>query len=161
MYAYVNTETTSNQGKKMKTFKSALVSPVTLEVEDTFGLPGVPGVYLTIGQSVILLGLSDAPALALAILESAGFEDSSSGGHITGARIAVGDLKRHVKMQERANAEAKDRAELKAEALELVNAWRDSANYTPHTNWDALEDTPVGDHWLSVARKSRELRDSK
>lgn len=106
--------------------------------------------YFTVSNDII-------PSISLALLESAGFvgdENMFSG-------LAVANLRDHIEEQERSKAEAKDKAELKAEALELVNAWRDSANYTPHTNWDALEDTPVGDHWLSVARKSRELRDSK
>ena len=89
------------------------------------------------------------PSISLALLESAGFEDSSSGGHITGARIAVGDLKRHVKMQERITAEAKEQAKLESEALELYRTF-----YGTDVLW---VDVFKKETWLAVARRAREL----
>src|SRR5690606_34710949 len=69
----------------------------------------------------------------------------------------LSDLNRVVEFQERAKAEAEDKAKLKAEALELVNAWREAGNSTPLTDWGTLLGTSVGDYWLAVARKAREI----
>ena len=105
--------------------------------------------YFTVPNDII-------PSISLALLESAGFEDSSSGGHITGARIAVGDLKRHVKMQERITAEAKEQAELGAEALELYNARISFLGGEALTSFEELNQANK-DIWIVVARKAREL----
>lgn len=104
----------------------------------------------------------ESAKFALAILEAAGFEDSSSGGHITGARIAVGDLKRHVKMQERITAEVKDQAELEAEALELWLAYKEiTHSFQNHEVKFSTLDSLAQTEWLAVARKARELRAEK
>lgn len=96
------------------------------------------------------------PALALAELEAAGFEDSSSGGRITGARIAVGDLRRHVANLERAAADAKEQAELEAEALELANSAVLVVGNPPYPSIGHMSDTSLR-KWLAVARKARAM----
>ena len=137
-----------------KTFKS--VTDNTSELDVRANDCGVFIAFSRAGQiwQASTFAPSDAPALALAILEAAGFEDSSSGGHITGARIAVGDLKRHVKMHERITAEAKEQAELEAEALELYNVCMTGHNLT---SFDGLGGA-LRDQWLAVARRAREMR---
>lgn len=99
----------------------------------------------------------ESAKFALAILEAAGVEDSSSGGRITGARIAVGDLRRHVANEERATAQAKELAELEAEALELYNVCMTGHNLT---SFDGLGGA-LRDKLLAVARKAREMRAEK
>lgn len=104
---------------------------------------------------------SDAPALALAILEAAGVEGSSTGGLITGARIAVGELKRHVAKQERITAEAKEQAELEDEAFNLYRAYM--AVHEPMNaigDWQMLAER-TKEKWLAVARKAREMSAEK
>ncbi len=98
----------------------------------------------------------ESAKFALAILEAAGVEGSSTGGLITGARIAVGDLKRHVAKQECATAEAKEQAEFEAEALELFNAFWTGRDEFPIDSWDD-EPGNAKQSWLAVARRAREM----
>lgn len=141
-----------------KTFKSALDSPVTLEVEDTFGLPGV---YLTIGQSVILLGLSDIPSLMLALGECLPplpdfVRDGSYEAYMA---VVVTYLDKAVRALEsetaKAKAKAKEQAELETCALEMLNALR-KHHGKPERSW---EDThvEVREEFLVLARRAREL----
>lgn len=136
-----------------KTFKSTEIHNRELKVDVLFGSPRLLITDFDGDDKGFVIEKSDAPALALAILESAG------GRYALGVDVsnAMIDLREYLTEQERAKAEAKDKAKLKAEALELVNAWRESGNCTLLTNWDTLNGTSVGDHWLAVARKAREL----
>lgn len=95
------------------------------------------------------LAPSDAPALALAILEVAGIAESSDAG------VAAEYLRAHMAEQERATAEAKEQAELEAEALKLFNAWRKSCNLMIVEDWDIVPS--FRSEWLAVARKAREI----
>lgn len=94
------------------------------------------------------------PSISLALLESAGWPEREP---TSVTHTILSDLNRVVEFQERAKAEAEDKAKLKAEALELVNAWREAGNCTPLTDWGTLIGTSVGDYWLAVARKAREI----
>ena len=100
---------------------------------------------------------SDAPALALAILEASGHTDSSKGGIIDKVSNAMFLLKEHVKAEERNTLEAKEKAELKAEALKLYNAWREANDCEALSSFS--DGAPIGAmaEWLAVARKAREL----
>ena len=139
-----------------KTFKNAHTVHGKMTVREDGGCVSVSVNMDSPSDTIIHISPSDAPALALAVLEAAGFEDSSSGGHITGARIAVGDLKRHVKMQERATAEAKEQAELEAEALELCNEFIEDMGYDRVDSWDGSVPSKK-EAWLAVARRAREI----
>ena len=97
---------------------------------------------------------SDAPALALAILEAAGIDDADSGN----TSCAVADLETYVAMVERITAEAKEQAELEAEAFELRRAYLEGR--AGFDSWNELTDAER-DHWLAVARKAREMRTEK
>lgn len=94
---------------------------------------------------------SDAPALCLAILEAAGWPNE----HLATAEILrrLRELDEHVKAME---AEAKELAELEAEAVELFNA----NHGTNRTDWDHA-DRSVISSWLAVARRAREMRTEK
>ena len=94
---------------------------------------------------------SDAPALALAILEAAGWPECEP---TSVTHTILSDLNRVVELQERANAEAKERAELEAEALAFYEA------FTGYTHVTALDEATPIDKWLAVARKAREMRKS-
>lgn len=98
---------------------------------------------------------SEAPALALAILEAAGVEATPNAGAIALGTV-VSDLQRLIAEQERATAEARELAELEAEALELLNVRR---KFEGIEQADALDDMPKAtrDIWLAVARRAREL----
>ncbi|MBF6671568.1 hypothetical protein [Glutamicibacter sp. FBE19] len=108
----------------------------------------------------IAIAPSDAPALALAILEAAGIEEDMvkfhSGTPEYHFAYAMHHLCQGIQAQAKAVAEAKDREELEAEALELFNAWTGTTKYT---SWNEVAVFPDGDkrEWLAVARKAREL----
>ena len=99
---------------------------------------------------------SDAPALALAILEAAGHEGDAKKvgiGTIEGQFAnAVFHLRRGLVRQERATAEAEAQAELEAEALRLANEFYG-------TDWDFFpcSRTVEMQQWLAVARRAREI----
>lgn len=100
----------------------------------------------------IRIAPSDAPALCLAILEAAGAHKDSQdflGG-------AVEQLKFHIGEQARITAEARERAELEAEALELLNAEREEFSCTPVRD---LSEVPARDQRaaIAVARRAREI----
>lgn len=135
----------------MKTFKSA-VSSGHLDISDAKrGLINVSIMRNTTILEMIDLSTETAPALALAILEAAGGR-GALGIDVGNAMI---DLRESIAEQERATAEAKEQAELEAEALVLYNASR-THNGTGNalTSWgQVIEKT----RWLAVARKAREL----
>lgn len=110
-------------------------------------------------EAQIDLPMADAPALMQAIAECLPplpdiVRDGSYEAYMA---VVVEYLDKAVRALEYETTKAKEQAELKAEALELVNAWRDSADCTPFTSWDMLDGTSVGDHWLAVARRAREI----
>lgn len=107
----------------------------------------------------IAIAPSDAPAIALAILEAAGGRDSLG----IDVGNAMTDLREYVTEQERATAEARERAELEAEALELLNAYRKSfLHCAPEDDFDGFDDPEaIKAKWLAVARRAREMRAEK
>lgn len=126
-----------------------------------------PGTYITVmsdSRGPIIV-VSDGPGarasrytpeeaakLGLAVLEAAGVQDTSTGGHITGPRIAMAELKHYVKREDEKAAEARERAELEAEALELFNV-NQGINLP---DWGKA-DRAVISSWVRVARRAREL----
>lgn len=139
----------------MKTFKSALNSPVTLEVEESTLRPGF---YLTIGQNTILIAPSDAPALMQAIVECLPplpdfVRDGSYEAYMA---VVVEYLDRAVRALEYETAKAKEQAELEAEALELYNARISFLGGEALTSFEELNQANK-DIWIVVARKAREL----
>ncbi|MGP7812391.1 hypothetical protein [Glutamicibacter soli] len=134
---------------EVKKFKSALDSPVTLEVEGNINSQGV---FLAVDNSTILLAPSDAPALCLAILEAVGVtrqgEDFLAG--------ALESLQFHIEEQERATAEARERVELEAEALELFNVVREHDGEPRVATWDGFHAGTM-EVYLLLARRAREL----
>lgn len=93
----------------------------------------------------------DAPALALAILEAAGYtgDDDLS---IDTPDGAVRVLRRHIQWEARQKAEAEEAQKLDEEALALVNAWRESSGSPTDGSLG-----PLKDNWRAVARMAREL----
>lgn len=103
------------------------------------------------------LAPSDAPALALAILEDAGFNASPNSSF----NIAASYLINGIKEQERITAEAEAQAELEAEAFNLYRTY-----IAVHEPMDAIGDWQMlsertKERWLAVARKAREMRAEK
>lgn len=95
----------------------------------------------------------EAAKLGLAVLEAAGAHKDSQdflGG-------AVEQLKFHIGEQERITAEARERAELEAEALELFNTQVRALG--DGLEVDSLDDMHhiAKESWLAVARRAREL----
>lgn len=113
-------------------------------------------IYITIDSqgSCAGVGIEEAPALALAILEAAGIADKGF-NESSDAEMAVAHLASHVGL-ERANAkEAADREALEAETLALLNAHRMEAGRPAATS---LDDYSIeGDRWRAVARTARTL----
>ena len=146
-----------------KTFKSAFEdSSYRLQVCKYTGDEHVTLWILGRGSdsAIIAIDPSDAPALALAILEAAGVEPVDH--KVTGLGkpnwlegIAHG-LKLHIEHDAKRTAEAEAQAKLEAEALELLNVRR---KFEGIEHVDALDDVPKATRnlWLAVARKAREL----
>jgi len=141
-----------------KTFKNRVSvrdSESVLEITDT-----PAGIRITVGEEDRIVSGWFNPVqgagISLAILEAAGYgeevvTDGSPDGHI---QVAKYYLHEGVKAQERATAEARERAELEAEALELCNAairQEDGAIY------DSFSQIPTPDLWLAVAHRAREI----
>lgn len=104
-------------------------------------------------NTMFMLAPSDVPALALAILEAAGVEAFGAGY----LNKAVDCLQLHAREQERATAEATERAELEAEALALFNARQEAIH---SVDWEPYEDFATEESkqtWLAVARRAREI----
>jgi len=59
-----------------------------------------------------------------------------------------------------AEVEAKEQAELEAEALDLFNASQKAIGAPPHSSVDAMG-SDVNHKWLAVARRAREMRAEK
>ena len=141
-----------------KTFKSA-VSAGHLNIHDSKrGL-----ITVSISRDKAILEMIDlktetAPAIALAILEAAGVEARS----IPSARLGTSEhlsdtayeLSTYIEKQQRATAEAKEQAELEAEAFELRRAYLEGR--ARFDSWNELTDAER-DHWLAVARRAREM----
>lgn len=102
---------------------------------------------------LIFLTPSDAPALALAILEEAGHGGSSDSSLLMQAFDLI---ELHVKEQERITAEANEQAELKAEALELCDSARLANGRLKIGNFGLMKDAEKTT-WLAVARRAREI----
>lgn len=108
---------------------------------------------------------SDAPALALAILEASGVEakpsndDPGTTGNL--GRIAY-QLMIHIEDAENIAAEAEAQAKLEAEALDCWKAFHNaegSANFDDMQWSDLMPATQA--KWLAVARRAREMRAEK
>ena len=92
------------------------------------------------------LAPSDAPALALAILEAAGYDDMADDANLADVHAfnAMHKLQEVVDVQERITAKAKEQAELEEHAAELERVYR-----TCPSNKNAF---------VEIARKAREMR---
>ena len=139
-----------------KTFKTAHADNKVLKVDNLFGNPRLLIKEFDGDTRGFAFAPTDAPALTLAILEAAGFDDVDSGN----TSCAVANLRTFIARQERITAEAKEQAELEAEALELVNAWMDSCGAGKYPSWGHVE-TGRRKQGLAVARKAREMRAEK
>ena len=138
-----------------KTFKSAvtITGSRNLLVSTDIGMDA--GFFLEVRDKheepqVICFENRTAPALALAILEAAGHvRDACSDND---ADVAMEWLHSAIARQAKQSAEAKEQAELEAEALELANAFN-------KTDWDFFpcNRTVEAHQWLAVARRAREM----
>jgi len=143
-----------------KTFKSALSANELSVRRASDGL-----VTLYFETSNIHLDPSDAPALALAVLEAAGVKASFDPDATFGTAEHLGHIQDHlqdyVNAQERAAVEAKERAELEAEALDYWKAFNNATDLVSFDDiqWsDLLPESQA--KWLAVARRAREMRES-
>lgn len=129
-----------------KTFKSA--GNPEAEISVVPSADGVRTVHVHgIEASGVTVPREDAPALALAILEAAWWPNE----HLATTEILrrLRELDEHVKAVE---AEARERAELEAEALELFNV-NQGINLPDWGN----ADWAVISSWVRVARRAREI----
>lgn len=97
---------------------------------------------------------SDAPALALAILEAANHDMGSE------VSLAVEYLERYTEAVAEKEAEAKEQAKLEAEALELCDSARHAHGRFKIGNFGLMKDAEKTT-WLAVARRAREMRAEK
>lgn len=97
----------------------------------------------------------ESAKFALAILEAAGVESP-----YFNLGEAVDNLRQHVEREANHAAEAKEQAELEAEALELANSAVLVVGNPPYPSIRHMGDTSLR-KWLAVARKAREMRAEK
>lgn len=98
--------------------------------------------------NAVYVSRDEAPAVALAILEAAGWE-SRIDSHLN-AEAAVYALRRHVEHAAAVKAKADEEAKLAQEALYLLNAACDTC-YVDFPN------ETVRETWLRAARRAREI----
>lgn len=137
-----------------KTFKSAFEdSSYRLEVCKNAGAEHVSLWILGCGlaSTSIAIADKDSPALALAILEASGVESP-----YYNLGDAVSNLRQHVEREAKHLAEAKEQAELEAEALELFKASGTYGSDRLFLKFNHLDDH-IQKAWLAVARKAREI----
>lgn len=143
----------------IKTFQSITNPDTTCRVRG-FGDSGVELFHrnggITLGS---LIAPSDAPALALAILEAAGYKEEQ-GNETTEAAHHFGmsmlHLRYGIKEQEYITAEAEAQAKLEAEALELCDSARHAHGRFKIGNFGLMKDAEKTT-WLAVARRAREI----
>ncbi|UIW13310.1 hypothetical protein SEA_CREWMATE_58 [Arthrobacter phage Crewmate] len=120
-----------------------------MEVTDSVRLDDHAYVVAVDGPGVFV-SKADAPAVALAILEAAGWTSSTSSDPAALPANAVYTLRRHVEEAEKAAKLAADEEALDREALELLNAATESS-------YPTMPDNVIGSVWRRAARKAREL----
>ncbi|WP_404285412.1 hypothetical protein [Glutamicibacter arilaitensis] len=113
-------------------------------------------------SKTFFLNPTDAPALALATLETAGVTEHDEHETLltnTHFAKAMYHLRCGIEEEERATAEANEQAKLEAEALELYNACKFPGEITRIAkNWDEIETgEDVRTMWANVARRAREM----
>lgn len=108
----------------------------------------------------IALDRNDVPAIALAILEAAGYTEDdrkvSNPLYATEFASAMIKLADGIELQERATAEAEAQAKLEAEALMLANSAVLAVGNPPYPSIEHMSDTSLR-KWLAVARRAREI----
>lgn len=142
-----------------KIFKSADLHNRELKVDVLFGSPRLIINDFDGDSKGFIYEKADAPALALETLEKAGFkEDPDPMNHF---ELAMYHLMEGLKEQERNTAEAKEQAELEAEALGYWKAFHSvmGQGVEDDVRWtDLMPETQT--KWLAVVRKAREVSGS-
>ena len=139
-----------------KIFKSSYMSDSSrLEIEGSIASTSFHIMHCTVvSEKSFMFDNTTAPALCLAILEAAGHVcDACSDND---ADVAMEWLHSEIARQAKQSAEAKAQAELESEALELLNASRESNRRPTVETFEGFESTKQS--WLAVARKAREMR---
>lgn len=137
--------TSRTRGNKMNTFESAenlATTPRTLTVG---GLFGQPRLFINVSgkNTGFIYKQSDAPKIALAVMQEAGFDTDT---------LERGTLGFAMKYLEQGIEEDQENLTLLAEALGFANKFYG-------TDWDFFPCTRTAevDQWLAVARKAREM----
>lgn len=150
-----------------KTFKNATNSGTEVYVGEGINTDSVQLIIRNVGSGIgkagIYLNSSDIPALALAILEAAGYKEHSKanlGSSELLASYGLTKLRQAVQAQEREESEAREQAKLEAEALELFKASGAYGSDRFFLKFSDLEETTQS-AWLAVARRAREMRAEK
>lgn len=137
-----------------KTFKCVEHEEEVLEVYPFIGKEGGRRFSLLMphvsSHAGIAFDSTTAPALALAILEAAGWPEEDHNSITHSIMASLGDV---IHIQERITAEAEAQAELEAEALELYNVCMTGHSLS---SFNGLGGT-LRDQWLAVARRAREM----
>ena len=140
-----------------KTFKSALSTDKELRITGgpervCFAQRAHNGM-----KSLVFIDNTEAPALALAILEAAGWPEDDPRSATKQIMMWLGDVVRTV---ERITAEAEAQAKLEAEALDFYNTGCEVVGIKASA---AFGDLKLNDKsvFLAVARKAREMRAEK
>lgn len=151
----------------MNVYKNDLDETVRFRIEPHIGTEGI---YLELkengNRATTVFPPKDAPALALAILEAAGYrEERKRGWDVLNSADeniaqAMRYLSKGIEIQKRTTADAKEQAELEAEALELCDSARLANGRFKIGNFGLMKDAEKTT-WLAVARRAREMRAEK
>ncbi|WGH21233.1 hypothetical protein SEA_OBITOO_57 [Arthrobacter phage ObiToo] len=120
-----------------------------MEVTDSVRLDDHAYVVAVDGPGVFV-SKADAPAVALAILEAAGWTAEASPISASRPGNAVYALRKHVEEAKEEAARKADEEALDREALELLNAATESS-------YPTMPDNVIGSVWRRAARRAREL----
>lgn len=143
-----------------KTFKSASSERKVRIWEANLGVAVCVEDPITNETTSTQIAPSDAPALALAILEAAGVEpDREPLECQVSLGTIVADLQETIQYAEALASAHREQAELEAEALGLLNAYLHSADTRLYATWEEVVEVSkrMAEDWLAVARKAREI----
>ena len=135
-----------------KTFKALHATGKELVVESNGGDPKKEFYLHTTHKDGDFFAIEDAPAIALAILEAAGYEDTGlSDNHVGCAMLR---LRNAIAKQEAAKREAEYLKALDAEAQQYYfAAWGGGVDYKGYHTVDDEAKT----YWRNIAIKAREI----
>lgn len=155
--AMTHTSNLEPAGEPMTTtFKSTNVADAPIHHLTVDDIDGEVLVQVHYGSHLkgVCVAKREAPALALAILEAVASTGAPVAPEVARAMEALEEYKQRIQAEAE---EAADREALEAEALELLNAWRDENEQKHVSSFDEAGGN-FKKGWVAVARAARAAR---